>query len=471
MGQTLFKGAFLCFLVIFVAFGLAGIDRSCLDAADSAYLASADALARGQMPYRDFLAAHPPLLFALGAPLAALKAGVLPFRVFSFLLAAGIGLGSWRVALKVGGDSRIALLAGILTLLAPLGLFFSRLFLNDALVSLLALGAVLALLNGTRKRTVLAGVLCLLGTLAKLTFLPFAAAFLVHLLFKDRRQALLFAAIAGGGSLAAAAALQAAASGAYLDAIIGAQASKSMSLSNLTEGLERLWQMDWPLVVAAVPGIWVASRELAPTTAGRERLRLLLLWLGAALVPLLTLPASGHDINLFQPAEPALALFAAWGLVGLMKSRRVAALVAVAAFVLLAAPGWLERDLDFLRRSNAEDTAVIVTAVRDSSSECQAVLVGGCYAVEAGRPVMGEYLDPFLWEERYRKGDPEALATLNELQRQLEEEKAGPVALAPGSLTAAVLEPALNQRYREAYATGTGPPVTLWLPAIAEGGG
>lgn len=465
------RGALAFFLLLFIGLGLAGIDRSCLDAADSTYLISADAVSRGLMPYRDFLTAHPPLLFALGAPLAALEEGVLPFRVFSVVLAAGIGLAAWRLAWRVTADRWVALLTGVLTLFAPLGLFFSRLFLNDALVSLLALGAVILLLDSDKKRVALAGTLCLLGTLTKLTFLPLAAVFLLHLLLKNRSQALLFATIAIGGSLAAAAILEAATGGAYLDAIIGAQASKSHSLTNFTEGLKRLWQMDWPLIVAAVPGIWLAGHELAPTAAGREQLRLLLFWLGAALIPLLTLPAAGHDINLFQPAEPALALFAAWGLAGLVKRRTAASLAAVLLFLLLAAPGWLTRDRDYFFRSNAEDTAVTVTAIRQNSSECQAVLVCGCYALEADRPVMGEYLDPFLWEERYRRGDPEALAKLDELQQELTTGKAGPVVLASGSLTAELLQPTLKERYRQEYESASWPAVALWLPATAEEGG
>ena len=64
----LYPAVFFLFVALFLVLGLTGIDRSCLDAADSTYLVTSRALADGQMPYRDFLVAHPPLLFLLGMP-------------------------------------------------------------------------------------------------------------------------------------------------------------------------------------------------------------------------------------------------------------------------------------------------------------------------------------------------------------------------------------------------------------------
>lgn len=473
MGGALLKGVFFLALLLFFLLSLTGIDRSCLDAADSAYVISADAVSRGLMPYRDFLAAHPPLLFVIGAPLAKLGAGVLPFRLFSVLVVAVTGLLAWRLTMRVTGDDRKAFLAGAFTLFAPLGLFFSRLFLNDALVSLMAVAAVMLLLKSSRAAVALAGVICVLGSLTKLTFLPFTAAFLVYLLIiRSGRKALLFAAIAIGGSLVAAGAVQTLSGGAYMSDILVSQTSKSLSLTNFTEALERLWRWDWPLIVAAVPGIWFACRELRPVTGDTGRTRLLvLLWLIATLPGLLTLPASGHDINLFQPAEPALALFAAWGLVGLADRRSPAALVAIGVFLLLAVPGWVSRDRDFLYRSNSGDTAAIAIAIAAGSGECQPVLAPGCYALEAGRPVTREYLDPFLWEEKYRRGDAEALSMMDALRQEVTTGKPGPVVLVPGTLTAELLEPALKERYSTSFTSSSWPPATLWLPVAGQEGG
>jgi hypothetical protein len=106
-------------MLFFGSLGLVGVDRSCLDAADSTYLITSRALADGQMPYRDFLVAHPPLLFLIGAPLAKLGAGVIPFRIFTLLLGRtgrGSGAGLTHHRQPATGDSR-----WWLTLFAPWG--------------------------------------------------------------------------------------------------------------------------------------------------------------------------------------------------------------------------------------------------------------------------------------------------------------------------------------------------------------
>lgn len=451
---------FLSLLVLFLASGVAGADRSCLDAADSAYLISADAVSRGLVPYRDFLAAHPPLLFILGAPLAKLGTGVIPFRIFSLVVAAALGLLVWRLALKASGDNRVALLAGALTLFAPLGLFFSRAFLNDSLVSLLAAATVILLMGDSRRRAAAAGFLCLLGVLAKLTFLPLLVAFILYVVIFRRKLAGIFLAVAVGGSLILALVIQAGTGGAYLSDILGSQASKGYSFTNFYEGLHRIWQMDWPLLVPAPAGIWFAVRSIKD----RGRLFLLLGWLAAGAAALLTLPAEGHDTNLFQAAEPAVALLAAWGIVGLADLRLKTVVVAIGIYLVLAVPALADRDRSFFFRSNAEDTAAIVGALKSSTTECQPVLAPGCYALEADRPVKLEFFDQFLWEEKYRRGDREAAELMEGLGSEISTGKPAPVILYNGQLTEEILKPELKARYEKDYSGAEWPPVTLWLP-------
>lgn len=463
---ALYRTAFPVFLILFLALGLAGIDRSCLDAADSAYVISADAIARGLWPYRDFLAAHPPLLYLLGAPLAKLGAGVIPFRIFSLVLVAAGGLAVWRLAQKVGGDGRTAFLAGAFTLLAPLGLFFSRAFLNDALVSLLAAVTVILLLNPTRKSAAGAGVLCILGTLAKLTFLPFLAVFVLYTLLFRRRLAAVFTAVALGGSLALALALEAVSGGAYLTDILGAQASKGYSFTNFYEGLDRIWRLDWPLVVAAPAGIWFAARKIRD----RGTLFLILGWLAAGVAALLTLPAAGHDINLFQPAEPALALLAAWGVISLADSRSKLAVTAAVILLVVPVAAMVNRDRSSLFRSNAADTAAIVDTIRSRTTVYQPVLTPGCYALEADRPVRLEFFDQFLWERKYSRGDTDAQELMAGLKAEISREETAPVILYGGQATEDILKAELGSSYIRDYITATWPPATLWVPRADDEG-
>lgn len=455
---------FFLLVLLFVLLGLLHIDRSCLDAADSTYLISADGISRGLMPYRDFLLAHPPLLFLLGAPLAALKAGVLPFRIFSILVAAGVGLAVWRLALRLTANQSLALLAAALALFAPLGVFFSKLFLNDSLVSLLAAGMVLLLLSGSRRSTAAAGVLAVLGMLTKLTFVPVLVVAVVYLLIYRRGRLRLFLAVALGGTVLTALALEALTGGAYLGDILGAQASKGYSFTNFYEGLHRIWQMDWPLLVPAVPGLYFMGREWRRARGEpRGRLFLVLGWLAAGVTLLATLPAEGHDTNLFQVAEPAVALLAAWGITGLAASNRFLA-VAAAAWVVVAASFVAVKDRSFLARSNAEFVQGVVAHIEDATPGGEAILAPGCYALEADRPVVYNFFDRFLWEEKYKRADPGAVNLYNGMWVELAVQGIPAVVLEEDTPTFVLLRDHLDSYYTKTASSPSQPPVALWLP-------
>ncbi|GBE57668.1 hypothetical protein BMS3Abin01_00589 [bacterium BMS3Abin01] len=458
-----YRAAFLLLLGFFALFTVAGTDRSCLDAADSAYLISADAIAHGLWPYRDFLAAHPPLLYLLGAPLALLDAGTLPFRIFSLLILAGLSLSVWHLAQKMTANAGIAFLAGAFTLFAPLGIFFSKLFIQDALVSLIAVAAITLVMGGGRRRVALAGSLCVLGTLTKLTFLPLLLVLAVYMYRYRREQLALFLRIAIGGSLAAALILELLTGGSYFDDIILSQASKGLSFTNFYQGLHRIWEMDWPLLVAAVPGAWIAIHGL------RERRRygrlfLLLGWLAAGAALLLTLPAAGHDTNLFQMAEPAVALLAAWGIIGLAERGRLLPVAVAAILLLVSVVVLVEKDRLFIMRSNAGDVERVVALIDGAAAEDEAVLAPGCYALEAGRPVTRRFYDQFLWEEKYRRGDSSALELFRGLEEDLVSRSVPVVALEADRDSLRILGPALDAGYRRAYASRQWPRTILWLP-------
>ncbi|MHB8859299.1 MAG: hypothetical protein ACYC6Z_07445 [Thermoleophilia bacterium] len=467
--SRLYPSVFILFALAFLTLGFLGIDHSCLDSADSAYLATSRALAEGQMPYRDFLVAHPPLLFVLGAPLAWIGAGVVPFRIFILLLMLVMGVLVWRIAFKITANDKLAMFAGAITLFAPLGLFFSKTFLNDYLVSLITVLTILLLVGGSRRAIAGAGVLGVLGTLTKLTFLPFLVVCAVYVLVFRRRQAWMFITIALGGAVAAAVILQLVTDGGYLSDILGSQASKGFSLSNLLGGLHRIWQMDWPLMVPAWAGAWFAGRALMrhEQLGGQLKGRLFLLvgWLVAGVVVLGTLPAEGHDTNLFLIAEPAVAVLAAWGLVALAERRTVVPIVLVVLWLVVAVPDLVDKSADFFFRSNATDVATIVAETQSRTSVCQPVIIPGCYALEADRPVTLDFYDQFLWEEKYRRGDEDAAGMFDGLRQKVASEKSPVILFGDGQPSIDILEPQLDDHYQVDFNSREWPPMTLWVPA------
>ncbi|MFA5809523.1 MAG: glycosyltransferase family 39 protein [Thermoleophilia bacterium] len=471
-------------LLAFLCLGLLGLDHSCLDAADSAYVISSDAIGRGLMPYRDFLAAHPPMLYLAGAPLAKLGLGVLPFRVFSLLVNAALGFLVWKLALYMTRDKKIAILAGTFTLFTPLGLYFSKAFLNDSLASLLMAATALLLMGKPRWRRGVAGLLCVLGMLTKLTFLPFFVLALAFVLIYRRESLKLFLAVGAGGTIAAYVALQLVTGGAFLDNILGSQASKGYSMANLVDGLHRIWQIDWPLLVPAVIGIWFALRYFHNKGSESHKIPekefLLFGWLGATLVILATLPAEGHDTNLFLLAEPAVALLAAWGIIGLAGRRSadgvtsddgklsLPGILLVTAWLVLAVPVTVERDSDFFFRSNAGDVATVVAEAQNRSTDCQPVLLPGCYALEADRPVTLNFFDQFLWEEKYRRGDDDAVAMMDDLRQELTEVKPPLAVFAENQPALDIVGPELNAHYKADWQSEVWPPVTMWVPQVGK---
>lgn len=458
-----YRPAFFFLIGLFLAINLSGIDRSCLDAADSAYLISADAIAGGMVPYRDFLAAHPPLLYLLGAPLAWIGSGVIPFRVFSLLVLAGLGLAVWRLAFRLSGRDDIAFLAGAFALFAPLGIFFSKLFIQDSLLALLAVAGMILLLGGSRRQVIACAVVCVAAVMLKLTFLPVLLLFGIYL-YRYRRQRLsLFLKISIGGSLALVLGLELVTGGAFLDDILFAQASKGYSFTNFYEGLHRIWQMDWPLLVAAVPGLWFASRHLGGRRSRGARF-LLLGWLAAGGLLLLTLFADGHDTNLFQLVEPAVALFAAWGIMGLAGEGRAWAVAASVLLLLGSVVVVVEKDRDFIGRSNAGDVAMIVQTLEDNSGSLEASLVPGCHALEADRPVAQEFFDQFLWEQKYQRGDADALQMFDGLDQAVSQQALPVVVFENDRPSLKILGPSLAANYSQSFDGSQWPPVIMWLP-------
>lgn len=182
-------------LAIATILGLYGLLKThglrAADGDENIYFYMADLMAKGQLPYRDFFFAHPPMHLVVPAIL---------FKVFGFslplaksiapLAAAGAGLFAWATA-----RARLGRVAGVLTLAAFL--FASELL--KASTNLTGVNLTLLFIAGgtwavLTDRVVLAGAL--LGLAASTGFYAIAgfAVLLVLMLFRGLRPTLRFAA-------------------------------------------------------------------------------------------------------------------------------------------------------------------------------------------------------------------------------------------------------------------------------------
>lgn len=170
---------------------------------EGVYFGTANAFARGVVPYRDFVSVHPPFSSFLFAPTAgpftALfgpHSGFTATRVLAALAGAITVWLLYRNALRLAGR-RAAIVTSVLYATFAAAIFAeSRVLLDPFMVVLAVGGATVFLERRTRWSGVLAGVLLGLSVSTKLTGAVFVVAAVgVGLVFdRDRRRPLLVAA-------------------------------------------------------------------------------------------------------------------------------------------------------------------------------------------------------------------------------------------------------------------------------------
>ncbi len=358
--------------------------------AEGVYLFSAQLVADGATPYRDFVAAHPPLLYYLGALTVGeprLLLALAPLMTGAFVAIA---------VRRLTGAQAPSVAAGLVTLVTPWMLHEHATLMPESLGAPLIMGAALL---AARERTAIAGGL-VAGTAIGIKW-PFLlpGALLAGAAVARVRFLIAFLVTFGVGV-----ALSFARFGDGLDdQLVGAQQEIGWHSLHTVAGLlaQAAWNLG-PLVVLAGLGLVLRGR-----TEDRGQLRALIAVAAGALLLVLTVTKTGTAVNVTQLAEPPLVALGAAGLVWAARTRwlvlagAATALTATqsAAFALDPAdPGLFVRpfsDPAYAWPASDAEADRIVDAARNCPS---GVAYSGepYYAFLAGRRMPGDEPDGFL---------------------------------------------------------------------------
>ena len=297
---------------------------------DGVYAQSAREFLHGLVPYRDFAAGQPPLVFLLGAALLAIHDGLASLRAgaaLADLVTAGlVGLCVWRLT----GLRTVAVASALLSPLLPISLHEHAQLTPETFAAPLLLGG--ALLCARPHRAGVGGVLLALAAMCKLAFaLPALA---IALSTRQRREASLTLILAV--AVFAIASVAAFGVGVWRDAV-HAQSQVGRASLHYVGGLiaQGAWN-ELPLLLAAAAGVWlVCTHREQPLDM--ELMRTLVAATLAGLLLALTVFKRGSYINVLVVAEAPLLVLAAAGAVWSARRSRAAGIAIGLLGVLLAA--------------------------------------------------------------------------------------------------------------------------------------
>jgi hypothetical protein len=124
------------------------------------------------------------------------------------------------------------------------------------------------------------------------------------------------------------------------------------------------------------------------------------------------------------------------------------------------------KDREFLARSNADFVFGVAADIRVVTPGGEAVLAPGCYALEAERPVEANFFHRFLWEEKYRRGDADAVQMSDGLCVKIGAAAIPAVVMEEGTPAFEIVRPELEAHYGRGDTSKETPPVSLWLPGL-----
>ncbi len=470
-----------------------------VDNGDGYYLYAAWRLAHGAVLYRDVMGTQPPLVYLLAAAIFKLGGTLPALRLTSAALRGLTTLLVFLVGRRLLGRTVTAALGAAIYALLPIGLAWDRSFDVNPPLTLLALLAVWPLLYDALGTALIAGLLATLALFTKNLYLPILAATLLYLAVQRRRLlAPYLGGLLGGLALAALALAAYAGPAGPRDAFLG-QGSSPFNAQWLVAALAYVTLTEGGIVLAAIAGAalcWQASRgkSFAPW------------WLAGSCAILLATIKEGTAGPVFQIAEPAVALLAAyavawvWHELGGLSPRRsnrgrvpreqtndqgapasgrgeqtrvqagrsyrpIAALVlpALLGLSLAAAVGL---DHAALSANNAAEVMRVAALVRGHTRPGAEIVAPPYYALLSGTRLPGDAADTYIVAQRVRSGDPWARRWLRNVTTALANRRI-PVVLLDLRLAAiAPLMAALRAHYRPVY-SDTLPPalhVVVWLP-------
>jgi hypothetical protein len=280
--------------------------------AEGVYLSSSRLILDGAVPYRDFVAAHPPLLFYSGAALLSAWDSIDGVRALLTLAPLVTGGLVATAVLRLTGSSPGSVLAGLAAILAPWSLHEHALLMPETFGAPLIMGA--ALLAARARTAVWAGLVAavavgfkwpfLLCGLALLTVTPARGRYLVGLAGGFAAGVLLSFLLFGAGRL-------------YDDLVVAQQQVGWYSVHQVgAYAVQGAWNL-LPLLVPA--GFGLAFRDQARDPV---LLRTLTAAALAALVLVGTIAKTGTYLNTIVLLEPPLVALAAAGAVWVIRAAR-----------------------------------------------------------------------------------------------------------------------------------------------------
>jgi len=449
---------------------------SYIDNGDGYYLYAARRVAQGATLYRDVMGTQPPVVYLLGA--AAFKLGA-PLQGIRLLSAAMRVLATALVYLlsrRLFDSKPVAALAALLYTLLPIGLVWDRSFDVNPPLTLVALLAALALSYDTRRMARASGLLAALALFTKDLYLPLLAVTLVYLIMRRRRllapylQGLLGGLVLLGGALV----VYAGPDGPR-DAFLG-QDGSPFNPAWFVAAVAYVAASEGGIVLVALAGAvigrYARRRILTPRAPGGSDYAPWLL-VGSAAVLLATLK-EGTAGPVFQLAEPAVALLAAYGALWAWcrratKSVRPVAL-ALPAVLLLSVVSIVGADRAALAWGNSGAVARVVALTRARAHRGAVIVAPPYYALLTGTHLPGDAADTYIVARRVARGDGAATAWVRQVVAGIDARRY-PVVLVDLRLAAiAPLMAALQRTYRPLYAD-TLPPalhVTMWVPTYGR---
>ncbi len=449
---------------------------SYIDNGDGYYLYAARRVAQGVTLYRDVMGTQPPVVYLLGA--AAFKLGA-PLQGIRLLSAAMRVLATALVYLlsrRLFDSKPAAALAALLYTLLPIGLVWDRSFDVNPPLTLVALLAALALSYDTRRMARASGLLAALALFTKDLYLPLLAVTLVYLIMRRRRllapylQGLLGGLVLLGGALV----VYAGPDGPR-DAFLG-QDGSPFNPAWFVAAVAYVAASEGGIVLVALAGAvigrYARRRILTPRAPGGSGYAPWLL-VGSAAVLLATLK-EGTAGPVFQLAEPAVALLAAYGALWAWRRRATKPVMPVAlalpAVLLLSVVSIVGADRAALAWGNSGEVARVVALTRERAHRGAVIVAPPYYALLTGTHLPGDAADTYIVARRVARGDRAATAWVRRVVAGIDARRY-PVVLVDLRLAAiAPLMAALQRTYRPLYAD-TLPPalhVTMWVPTYGR---
>ncbi len=444
-----------------------------IDFGDGNYLYISQRLAEGATLYRDILAPQPPLHLLLGMILAkaagvlglptlfVVRAASLVLHVLMAWLSSALGAVTWRLSGERGSPSLAGALAGTIYLLFPLGFWWSQGYQSEPLEIIFLYGALWLLLSGNGLwSAALAGAGAALAALTNMTAAPYALFFLLYLAVRERRRALAYGATLVGlwGSVTVAMEL---ATGAYLENVILNQVGSFPRKEFLPPGenvLTYAWRkilsegrdvlaLEGGWIVLALVGVAIFCRKARCVAKGE-----LATWSALALMLSIVYVSKGGTMDyIFTIGEPAVAAFAALSVVWVLErapTNRLslswsntlplafgAALACLAIVVVAPGLGHISRTLwQETYELDEYRTRQVVDLIRQHSRDGEEILAPPFYAFLAGRKIVEDYSEIFLWtlkyfNERQDRVRGRGVATVERIAQALEEKRVAFVAL------------------------------------------